>query len=190
MKSASLLAALVVGSASLSASTATLGGDYHLCKSTYALCTTAKCTRGLANTDTAACACEVRTGYSVGTGPCRDAPAPSAGTKVLSRYYPIKSYARCTNNRPWAFCHDQECVVDRHDPSKAICTCAIKAGAGDYVRVTESFTAETCTIGLHSAATVDELHRITNFLKEQVSLAPFPLRVLNADRLGAIDRRW
>jgi Lhr-like helicase len=55
---------------------------------------------------------------------------------------------------------------------------------GDYVRVTGSYSVETCTIGLWSSATVSQLEEVTDFLKGQKDLKPFPLEVLNADTLG------
>ncbi len=40
--------------------------DFKVCKSTYALCTTAPCTPVAGSKDTVACACEVKIGYSAG----------------------------------------------------------------------------------------------------------------------------
>lgn len=183
MKHATLFGAVAVALAVL-ASGGAMAGDYQVCRSTYALCTTAKCNPAKAGSDTVACKCEVRTGYSVGSTPCQEPKQTSAGLQVLSRYYPIKSYAHCANNRPWASCYDKECVVDKDDPSKATCTCSVKENEGDYVMVTDSYSAETCTIGLYSSATVSELEQVTDFLKGQKDLKPFPLKVLNAGTVG------
>lgn len=185
MRHAAFLGALVVGLTTL-ASGGAAAADYQVCKSTYALCTTAKCTTDPSKADTVQCACEVRTGYSVGSTPCEVPKQTSAGKQVRSRYYPIKSYAHCANNRPWANCFDKECVVDKDDPSKATCTCSVKANEGDYVMVTPSYSAETCTNGLWSSATVSQLHEVTDFLKGQKELQPFPLKALNADTLGSM----
>ncbi len=96
--------------------------------------------------------------------------------------FPFKSYARCANNRPWANCYDKECVVDPKDPSKATCTCSVKENEGDYVMVTNSYSAETCTIGLWSSATLAQLDEVTTFIETHGDLLPhFPLKVLNAD---------
>jgi hypothetical protein len=155
--------------------------DFKVCKSTYALCTTAKCTAE-PGSDTVACRCEVRTGFSVGSTPCEAAKKTSAGTQIRSRYFPIKSYARCANNRPWANCYDKECVVDPKDSSKATCTCSVKENEGDYVMVTDNYSAETCTIGLWSSATTAQLDDVTTFIKKHGDLLPhFPLKALNAD---------
>jgi hypothetical protein len=45
--------------------------DFTLCKSTYALCTTAPCTPVAGQKDTVSCACDVKSGYSAGTEPCQ-----------------------------------------------------------------------------------------------------------------------
>jgi hypothetical protein len=183
MKEATL-SGVVVGLAILGSGGAM--ADYHICKSTYALCTTAKCAPATAGSDTVACSCEVRTGYSVGSAPCEAVKQTRAGSQVVARYFPIKSYARCTNNRPWADCYDKTCVVDAEDPSKATCTCSVKESEGDYVRVTSSYSAEMCTIGLWSSATVSDLEKVTSFLKSRTSLPLFPLNVVNADTLGTM----
>jgi hypothetical protein len=186
MKKAAFLGAIVAGLASAAASAGATAADFRVCKSTYALCTRAKCTAELGNAKAATCACEVRTGYSVGSTPCQEPKQTNAGEQIRSRYYPIKSYAHCANNRPWANCYDKECVVAKDDPSKAACTCSVKENEGDYVRVTGSYSVETCTIGLWSSATVSQLEEVTDFLKGQKDLKPFPLEVLNADTLGSM----
>lgn len=183
MKRAGLFGAVVIAVTALGGGSV-LAGSYQVCKSTYALCTTAKCTSAEPGSDTVECKCEVRTGYSVGSSPCQEPTKTKAGEQIRSRYYPIKSYARCVNNRPWATCYDKECIVDKDDPTKATCTCSVKEDEGDWVMVTNTYSAETCTIGLYSSATVTELEKVTDFLKGQKNLKPFPLQVLNAHTLG------
>jgi len=185
MKQAGFFGIVVTGLAVLGSGGA-LADNYQVCKSTYALCTTAKCGPVKAGSDTVECSCEVRTGYSVGSSPCQKPTKTSAGEQIRSRYYPIKSYAQCANNRPWATCYDKECVVDKDDPSKATCKCSVKEGEGDWVMVTDSYTPETCTVGVYSSATVAELNQVTDFLKGQKDLQPFALQVLNAGKVGSM----
>lgn len=185
MRYAVLLGIVAMGLAGL-ASGGARAGDYQVCKSKYALCTTAKCNPGKEGSSTVECSCEVRTGYSVGSSPCQEPTKTRAGEQIRSRYYPIKSYARCANNRPWATCYDKECVVDKDDPSKATCKCSVKEGEGDWVMVTDTYTAETCTTGLYSSATVNDLEEVTDFLKGQKDLKPFPLHVLNTGTFGSM----
>src|ERR1700733_13268355 len=83
--------------------------NFTLCKSTFALCTKALCEPIPGKTDMVSCHCIVKTGYSAGTKPCQEVKKTDAGKMVYSRYYPIKSYVVCTNNRPWAWCLDSPC---------------------------------------------------------------------------------
>jgi len=84
--------------------------DFKVCKSTYALCTTAACTPVAGTKDTVSCVCEVKTGYSAGLEDCAAEKDTGAGTEIKSRYFPVKSYAICTNDRPWAWCLDKPAV--------------------------------------------------------------------------------
>lgn len=184
MKQAALFGGVITGLMVLGGGA--VAADYQVCQSTYALCTTAKCTTDPTKADSVECACEVRTGYSVGTTACQEPKDTSAGKQVISRYYPVKSYAQCANNRPWAWCLDKECVVNKDDPSKATCACSVKENAGSYVMITDSYSAETCTVGLWSSATVTDLEEVTDVLKGQKDLQPFPIEVLKTDTLGSM----
>src|ERR1700678_2320504 len=95
---------------------ATLATTFTACKSTYALCTTALCTPVPGKKDVVSCRCNVKTGYSAGTQACQDIKKTSKGEIIYSRYYPIKSYAVCSNNRPWGWCLDSPCTIDKKDP--------------------------------------------------------------------------
>ena len=152
---------------------------YTVCNGTYALCTTAACQPIAGKEDTASCACEVKTGYSLGMKPCQDEVETSDGKQIPSRYYPIKSYAICDNNRPWANCLDSPCTVDPNDPSKAACACPVVKGAGPYVVVTETYGDTTCTTNLWSSATVKDANAVTDFLQTNDHLKPFEVKVLN-----------
>ncbi|HZJ12985.1 MAG TPA: hypothetical protein VFD26_10135 [Methyloceanibacter sp.] len=156
--------------------------SFVACESTYALCTTAKCEPSDGSTDTVSCACDVKTGYSVGEKPCSGKVETSKGTEVSSRYYPIKSYAACDNDRPWAWCLDKPCIVDKNDPTKASCACTVTKAQGPYLVVTDTYTDTTCTTDLWSSATVQGVNQITDFLKTTDALKPFDIKVLNAPK--------
>ena len=153
---------------------------YKVCRSTYALCTTAPCTSIAGQMDTVSCACEVKTGYSLGQEPCQAEANTSKGEQIQSRYYPIKSYAACNNDRPWANCLDSPCVVDKSDPTKASCACSVVKDKGPYVVVTETYDASTCTTGMWSSATVTDADQVTDFLKTNSELKPFDVTVVNS----------
>ena len=167
------VAALLLGSCSGEEQQA----SFKVCQSTYALCTTAPCTP--VEGDTVSCACEVKTGYSAGQEECQDVKETADGKQIRSRYYPVKSYAICDNDRPWAWCLDKPCIIDKDDPAKASCLCTTVKNQGPYVIVTDTYTDTTCTTGIISSATVKQDQQITDFLKTNKDLKPFDVKVLN-----------
>jgi hypothetical protein len=156
--------------------------DFNICESTYALCTTAACTPIAGETDTVSCACDVKTGYSAGEKTCTGEVKSDKGTEISSRYFPITSYAACDNDRPWAWCLDKPCVVDKDDPTKASCACTVTKDEGPYLVVTDTSTETTCTTKMWSSATVEGIDQITDFLKTTSQLKPYDIKVLNAPK--------
>jgi hypothetical protein len=67
----------------------------------------------------------VKTGYSAGQEACQGVNDTSEGKQIRSRYYPVKSYAACSNDQPWAWCLDKPCIIDENDPTKAACACTV-----------------------------------------------------------------
>lgn len=152
--------------------------QFIVCKSTYALCTTAKCTHISDNEKEVSCACDVKTGYSLGAKPC-DVQQTKEAQTLKSRYYPVKSYARCSNDRPWAYCLDAACVTNPNDKTKATCTCKLVRNQGDYVITGDRYDKSTCTTGIISSATIDQIDQATDYLETQDALPPFDFKVLN-----------
>ena len=179
-KTAFALSFLAFGSMSLGGCDAETQADFKVCESTYALCTTAACTPIAGETNTVSCACEVKTGYSAGEEACSGKVETDKGTQVSSRYYPIKSYAACDNDRAWAWCLDKPCIVDKNDPTKASCACTVTKDQGPYLVVTDTYTDTTCTTNMWSSATVAGVNQLTDFLKTSSELKPFDIKVLNA----------
>ena len=155
--------------------------DFTLCKSRYALCTTAQCTPIPGKDGEVSCECDVKTGYSAGLQACQNAEQTATG-ELKSRYYPVKYYAVCSNSRPWAWCLDKPCTVDKDNPSKASCACSLVKDQGDYVIVTDSYNDSTCTTDIWSSATVQQITQVTNFLKSKDQLKPFPIKVVNGQK--------
>ncbi len=153
--------------------------DFTVCRSTYALCTTAVCQPLPGKAGFATCACKVKTGYSAGTKPCTGIIKTKAGQAVSSRYFPIKAYKSCANDRFWAFCLDSPCVVNPNDSSKASCICSLVKNKGNYIIVPDGHHKTSCTSKIYSSATVDDLNQITTFLKKHSELPPFPIKVRN-----------
>ena len=174
--------------AALAGAATVLGGSaraqgFKLCKSTFALCTIAHCDPIPGNTKEVACHCTVNTGYSAGQQPCQAIKQTPEGAQIHSRYYPVKSYAVCANERAWAWCLDKPCTIDKNNPQAATCACDVVKNLGDYVIVTSAATPATCTTGVISSATVQQITQVTDFLKTKSSvLAPFPIEVLNQSK--------
>src|SRR5262245_23750553 len=153
--------------------------EFKVCKSTFALCTIAHCDSIPENERQVSCHCTVNTGYSAGQEPCQDVKQTPEGQEIRSRYYPVKSYAVCANDRLWAWCLDKPCIVDKNNPQAASCTCDVVKNLGDYVIVTSAYTAATCTSGVISSATVQQIGQVTDYLKKAGPLSPFPIQILN-----------
>jgi hypothetical protein len=153
--------------------------DLKVCKSTFALCTIAPCDPVPGNDKQVSCHCTVNNGYSAGSESCSGVKNTSEGQQIHSRYYPVKSYAACSNDRPWAWCLDKPCIVDKNNPEAALCTCDVVKNLGTYVIVTSNYTSATCTTGVISSATVQQIDQATASLKKAKVLMPFPIEVLN-----------
>jgi hypothetical protein len=154
--------------------------DFKVCDSTFALCTIAPCDSIPGNDKKVACHCTVNHGYSVGQEPCEGVTNTRIGQQVRSRYYPVKSYATCSNDRPWAWCLDKPCLIDENNPEAALCRCDVVKNLGDYVIVTNTYNPSTCTTGVISSATVQQITEVTDYLKtKSKELHPFHITVLN-----------
>ena len=150
-----------------------------ICKSTFALCTIAHCDPIPGNDKQVTCHCTVNNSYSAGSEPCSGVRQTAEGQEIHSRYYPVKSYAVCANDRPWAWCLDKPCIIDKNNPKAAACACDVVKNLGAYVIVTSNYTPETCTTGVISSATIAQIDQATASLKSAKVFPPFPIQVLN-----------
>ena len=154
--------------------------DFKVCKSKFALCTIAPCAPIPGNEKQVSCLCTVNTSYSAGQEACQGVKETPEGQQIRSRYYPVKSYAVCSNDRPWAWCLDKPCIISKNNPQAAKCACDVVKNLGDYVIVTSTYTPDTCTTGVISSATVKQITQVTDYLKTKTKrLTPFKIQVLN-----------
>jgi hypothetical protein len=165
--------------ATLALSVAGQAQDLKVCRSTFALCTIAPCDAIPGNDKQVSCHCTVNNGYAAGAEPCSGVKDTPEGRQIHSRYYPVRSYAVCSNDRPWAWCLDKPCIIDKNNPEAAACTCDVVKNLGAYVIVTSNYTPATCTTGIISSATVQQIGQATESLKKAKVLMPFPIQVLN-----------
>ncbi len=155
--------------------------EFQLCKGIFALCTYSQCEpiMILKTPLLLSCKCKVyKDEWSVGMKACQGKEEiPGKGQLIRSRYYPnFTTYARCSNNRPWAMCLDSPCIIDKDHPEKAQCTCPVVQGQGDYLVEPGS---DQCSNGPISSATVDDLDQITDFLETRPELPPPNVTVVN-----------
>lgn len=151
-----------------------------VCESTFALCTIAPCEAIPGNDKQVSCLCTVNKGYSAGSEACSGVQETPQGQQIRSRYFPVKSYAVCNNDRPWAWCLDKPCVIDKNNPAAARCACDVVKDLGAYVIVTSNYTPHSCTTAVPiSSATVQQIDQATQSLKDAKVLEPFPIQVLN-----------
>ncbi|MFJ1268251.1 hypothetical protein ACD661_06760 [Legionella lytica] len=153
--------------------------NFTVCKGKFALCTTALCEPIPGKKGWVSCHCSVQQGYSAGKESCSSLKKGTKDAEIKSRYYPIKSYAICKNERPWAWCLDSPCTIDKKDPSKAACRCSLVQNKGDYVIVTDAYNDKTCTTGIHSSATVKGAEELRDFLKTNDHLQPFAIKLVH-----------
>ncbi len=151
---------------------------FKACTSTFALCTVAPCLPIPGNDKQVSCSCTVNKGYSASQADCQGVKDTAQGQQIFSRYSPVKSYAVCSKDQPWAWCLDKPCIIDKNNPNAAACTCDLVKNLGDYVIVTASATQATCTTGVISSATVQGITEITDFLKTTKTLKPYPIQVV------------
>jgi hypothetical protein len=156
--------------------------EFTLCSSTYALCTDADCTPIPGQTGNLSCGCQVHTGYSAATQACQSGQAKPGG-KIKSRYFPVESYEICSNIRPWAWCLDVPCTIDKKGPSidkkgpsKATCTCTTVDNQSPWVG--QANNPASCTNGIISSATVQGIEKIGRFINDQKLWPPFTPKVL------------
>jgi hypothetical protein len=152
--------------------------DLKVCESTFALCTVASCDPIPGNDKQVNCHCTVNKSYSAGAQDCSGVVETPKGQEIRSRYFPVKSYAACSNNRPWAWCLDKPCLIDKNNPEAASCTCDVVKDLGTYVIVTSEYTPATCTSGVISSATIPQIEQATESLKK-AKVPVFPIQVLN-----------
>ena len=159
---------------------------FYACQMTYAYCVSAPC-EGAQITGsqvTTTCQCPVVPtnpvvpgNWSVGAKDCA-ADAPTQ-TTVASRYFPIKTYARCTKKRAWAMCLDSPCVLNR-DKTTAACTCLLMQGQGDFVYAPDK--PAQCDSGIISSATVEDVATITDWLETQDKIPVYDFTVVNKQK--------
>lgn len=162
----------------LTSTTSLYAATFYNCNNKYALCTTASCEKIHGKKDLVSCHCQTKIGYSAGNQSCRSLQSHTHGTTIYSRYYPIKSYKVCHNDRAWAWCLDKPCKINKAHPKQATCICNLVSKQGPYLIVLAKGVNNHCQAGITSSATVTQMVQMNDFLKTQSTLKPFPATVI------------
>ncbi|MGC1496162.1 MAG: hypothetical protein WA790_10160 [Sulfitobacter sp.] len=166
-----------------------LPADKQVCRSKFALCTSAPCVPDpSAPGDQAICTCEVTEGPNFADKTrCKDRGPKAiatikgmAATQIISTYAFVQATTKpvmtCANDTPWTDCLNAKCIVDPKDPLKAICTCpyydAEKSGkVATFVTYGGSCNTSTCETAVWSAATVEAFKDGSKALMEFMNIA-------------------
>jgi len=177
------VAMAVVSGSAPAAENANTPPDFRVCKATFALCTIATCDPIPGKPNQVMCQCTINDGYSVGSGKVTCEDLDKQRPRLSSRYYPTKIVAKCSEDRPWAFCLDSPCTINENNPRAAECTCNLlnavpSPSVSPWVVVTSTYTSATCTTGIVSSASVQDVETVTKFLNTNKQLPPFPIQWL------------
>ncbi len=155
----------------------------HLCKHSYALCTSALCVPQPGDPTKAVCFCDVEEGPSMATTSC-DALEPSTDANGIRTVYSTFSYKqykegkrgmKCPAGTPWTWCLNKRCTVDPSNARKAICTCDVLR-TGEWMTLGGNCDTSTCETGYWSGATMDAFGEGNVFMAKALGLESLPVK--------------
>uniref|UniRef100_A0A6C0K3Z6 Uncharacterized protein n=1 Tax=viral metagenome TaxID=1070528 RepID=A0A6C0K3Z6_9ZZZZ len=111
-----------------------------ICKSRYALCTSAPCKTIKNKPGKTSCKCTVENGYNFATKSCSRLKAhkTKTGTRRIYSTFSInelndgKIITECPKKYEWSDCLNHKCVVDPKNSKKAICECTLRKSNKDW----------------------------------------------------------
>jgi hypothetical protein len=107
---------------------------FSMCKSRYALCTSAPCRKIKNKPGKTTCKCSVQNGYNFATKSCNKLKAhkTKSGTRRIYSTFSInemkkdgKRITECPNKYEWSNCLNHKCIIDPKNSKKAICECSL-----------------------------------------------------------------
>ncbi|MBS0607294.1 MAG: hypothetical protein JSR57_10120 [Verrucomicrobia bacterium] len=155
----------------------------HLCKHTYALCTSALCVPQPGDPTKAICFCDVEEGASMGTAPCNELQPTTDDKGIMTVYstYSFKQYSegkqgmQCPAGTPWTWCLNKKCTVDPTDANKAICTCDV-VRTEDWMTLGGNCDTSTCATGYWSGVTMSTYNDGNVFLMKALGMDTSPVK--------------
>lgn len=156
----------------------------HLCNHQFALCTSALCIPQPGDPSKAVCYCDVKEGPNMSTVACNTL-TPSTdeygirtvySTFSLDQFYEGKRGMKCPSNTPWTWCLNKRCTVDPTNPHKALCTCDVKRGVGEWMTLGGNCDTSTCKTGYWSGAAMSDFDAGVVFLREALHIDQSPVK--------------
>jgi len=134
-----------------------------ICKSRYALCTSAPCKTIKSKPGKTSCKCTVENGYNFATKSCNRLKAHKTnnGTRRIYSTFSIneihdgKRITECPKKYEWSDCLNHKCVVDPKNPKKAICECTLRKSNKNWFTMgannNKNFCGKSKWSGAHKA---------------------------------------
>lgn len=165
-------------------------GNMYLCTQQYALCTSAQCIPLPDDPAKAVCFCDVHSGQSMSTIPCKNLK-PSFddnGIRTVYSTYSLEQFKegkkgmKCPDGSPWTWCLNKRCTVDPMDNNRAICVCDVMR-AGAWMTLGGNCDTSTCTTGYWSGATLKDNEEGNVFMMKRLGLDKSPVKWCQVDSL-------
>jgi len=142
-----------------------------MCKSRYALCTSAPCKPIKNKPGKSSCKCTVENGYNFATKPCNTLRAHKTklGTRRIYSTFSInemkqgKKITECSKKAEWSDCLNHLCSIDPKDSKKAICECTLRKSNKDWFTMGANNNKKYCHMSKWSGAHKKDFYKTRKF---------------------------
>ena len=142
-----------------------------ICKSRYALCTSAPCKKIPNKKGKTLCKCTVETGYNFATKSCNKLRPRKMknGTRRIYSTFSInelndgKKITECPKNNEWSDCLNHKCVVDPKDSKKALCECTLRKSNKNWFTMGSNNDSKKCSSSKWSGAYKKDFFKTRKF---------------------------
>ena len=142
-----------------------------ICKSRYALCTSAPCKTIKNKPGKTSCKCTVENGYNFATKSCNRLKCHKMknGTRRIYSTFSInemndgKRITECPKKYEWSDCLNHKCVVDSKNSKKAICECTLRKSNKDWYTMGANNNKKFCSKSIWSGAHKKDFYNTRKF---------------------------
>lgn len=142
-----------------------------MCKSRYALCTSAPCKLIKNKPGKTSCKCTIENGYNFATQPCNKLKAHKTknGTHRIYSTFSInemhdgKRITECPKSTEWSDCLNHICTVDPKNSKKAICECALRKSNKNWYTMGANNNKKFCSKSKWSGAHKKDFYNTRKF---------------------------